>query len=143
MLDYLDKGTDAVGKVLFSPAAFNANRTFLDSLYPREAVIESVGRRLQDACASELKGETTYLCRNFAEKIGQSMRNIEFISTLHILEELGLCQVQKKGSIIAIKLIDRDILPGNLSDSSYYMEGQAEKAALTNFEEDVKSALDW
>lgn len=143
LLNYLDKGTNTAGKVLFSPAAFNANRTFLNTLYPREAVIESVGRQLQSACASELKGETTNLCRNFAEKIGQGMGNIEFTSTLHILEELGLCQVQKKGSIIAIKLIDRDILPGNLSDSSYYMEGQAEKAALTNFEEDVKTALDW
>ncbi|MEQ8173555.1 MAG: single-stranded-DNA-specific exonuclease RecJ [Syntrophomonadaceae bacterium] len=143
LLDYLDNSNNATGKVLFSAAALDANRSFLNSLYPPEAVIESVGGQLQNASVSELKGETAHLCRMYAEKIGRRMGNVEFTSALRILEELGLCQVQKKGSIIAIKLIERDILPGNLSDSSFYIEGQAEKAALTNFEEDVKSALDW
>lgn len=143
LLDYLDNSNNAAGKVLFSPAALIANHAFLNALYPQEAVIESVGRQLQNASASELKGEEARLCRIYAEKIGRGIGNVEFSSALRILEELGLCQVQKKGSIIAIKLIERDILPENLSDSSFYMEGQAEKAALTNFEEDVKSALDW
>jgi len=143
LLDYLDNSYNAAGKVLFSPAALDANRAFLNTLYPPEAVIESVGRQLQNASALELKGETAHLCRKYSEKTGRKMGNIEFSSALRILEELGLCQVQKKGSIIAIKLIERDILPENLSDSSFYVEGQAEKAALTNFEEDVKSALDW
>lgn len=143
LLDYLDHSDNAAGKVLFSPAALAANRAFLNMLYPPEAVIEAVGRQLQNTSASELKGDVAHLCRKYSEKTGRKMGNIEFSSALRILEELGLCQVQKKGSIIAIKLIERDILPENLSDSSFYVEGQAEKAALANFEEDVKSALDW
>lgn len=143
LLDYLDNKGNGTGKVLFSPDAINANRAFLDSIYPREEVVLLVGRQLQNASESELKGQAAPLCRKYSEKLGRKMGHVEFTSALRILEELGLCQVQKKGSIIAIKLNERDIPLGNLSDSSYYVEGQAEKAALTNFEEDVKSALDW
>lgn len=143
LLDYLDTSDKAAGKVLFSPTALDANRSFLNTIYPPEALIKSVVIQLQNASAAEMKGEVDLLCRKLSEKIGRRIGNAEFSSVLRILEELGLCQAQKKGSIIAIKLIERDILPGNLSDSSFYVEGQAEKAALANFEADIKSALDW
>lgn len=143
LLDYLGKGDRAVGKVLFARSALEANRLFLNTLYPEEAVIQLVWSQLQNGPRSELKEEAGHLCRELSDRIGRRIGSTEFVSILRILEELDLCQVQKKGSIIAIKLIERDILPENLSDSSFFVEGQAEKAALANFEEDIKSALDW
>ena len=130
-------------KVNFSAEDLKIIRDKLEQIYPDQATLLMVlsylkkerkpliSRRLSDICSS-IQCETSVAIT--AEKV---------LSALNILVDLGLCQIDKQGSIIEIKLLPNRQTTLDLADSPYYLEGLAEKKAFADLETSLTETLVW
>lgn len=128
-------------------AAFGAddlgfNQRFLDRSYPEAERVEEAWKTLSalgQNCLRKTTGEWVGLLGS--EKPGGSA--IEIRSIFQILDDLGLCHYDKKGSIIEIKVIEPSQgvqIPGT---SPLYREGLAEKAAFAAWKKELAKSGIW
>ncbi|HWP98532.1 MAG TPA: single-stranded-DNA-specific exonuclease RecJ [Syntrophomonadaceae bacterium] len=143
LLANLGSNNQARAGVLFTPDALEANHIYLQRLYPDLTTIRDVWAGLRSMGLPIIEGRPDHLAHQLSIRIKGSIKSLELLSSLQILEDLDLCQLEKKGSIMAINLVKRDHLQIDLSDSAFYLEGMAEKAALATFDDAIKSSLDW
>lgn len=126
----------------FSSREIKLNHRYLDRLFPDLPTVGCVWQAVQYFPPAVMEEEKA-IAKAVSKEAGIPLSVLELNSSLRILQDLDLCRVQKKGSIMAIKIQKREFAPANLSKSAFYIEGQAEKAALASFEEKIKKALDW
>ncbi len=135
-----ESGQDRIA-VAFDRTAFDANRHFLDRLYPQPDLIRRVWERFL-RCA---KPDGLFKLNETAMTIGNSLNisRLETTSALHILADLNLCRFQKRSSIMAINRGASGKCIDNSDTSLYWQEGRTERLVLADWEERLISGLDW
>jgi single-stranded-DNA-specific exonuclease len=88
-----------------------------------------------------IRQELTELTGNIAGFLQRRLAASDILPVLQILSDLGLCQVKKKGSIMKIKFINREVSSLDISESPYYLEGIAEKRTFARLEEELHKYL--
>jgi len=114
----------------YNQSQVDANRQYLDHLYPDMEYIRAIWSALRNLGQGELQGEISQFCQRFSQITRQGVTAVDLEAALHILADLGLCQFKKRGSIMAIKLKFHAKNGRNISNSPYYLEGLAEKKAF-------------
>ncbi len=132
-----------VARIAFGRQGLESNQRFLDTLYPDQTLVQKVWRGIQTIDSSVFETDEVSIRKHVSKSAGIALKAMELQSIFRILQDMDLCRVQKKGSIMAIKLRKRDFMPDNLSKSAFFQEGQGEKKALAIFEQEIKKALDW
>lgn len=116
--------------LVFELGQIEANYQYLKGLYPEADMLKTMYTALRSLKPEMLQGEATGICKVLSANAGIHLKPADLPPILHILIDLGLCQVKKKGSIMAIKLVPHVKISFNTVDSPYYLEGLAEKKAL-------------
>lgn len=114
----------------FQIGQIEANRQYLERIYPEADMLKTVYTALRSLRPEMLQGEATDICKALSVNAGINLQPADLPPILHILIDLGLCQVKKKGSIMAIKLVPHVKISFDTVDSLYYIEGLAEKKAF-------------
>jgi single-stranded-DNA-specific exonuclease len=140
VLEQLQEGSMSAG-ALFSKDDITLNWNYLKRVYPVKERLEKVWESLQAIGKGIISMEPGDLLLKLNHSMGQEYSYLDLLGVLHVLDDLGLCQMDKKGSIIEIKLKNTEKKPLQLSKSPYYWEGEQEKQALGNFANDVKVFL--
>jgi single-stranded-DNA-specific exonuclease len=140
VLEQLQEGSMSAG-ALFSKDDITLNWNYLKRVYPVKERLEKVWESLQAIGKGIISMEPGDLLLKLNHSMGQEYSYLDLLGVLHVLDDLGLCQMDKKGSIIEIKLKNTEKKPLQLSKSPYYWEGEQEKQALVNFANDVKVFL--
>lgn len=125
--DYLDDEEIAVA-CSFTTADLKKNQSYLDRIYPEGEPVQKIWQRLQKYGMATMRATEEQLAARLAADLGRDFRALDLLAALHILADLGLCQFEKSGSIIAIKFISDKNSDFNMARSPYYWEGRAEKA---------------
>ncbi len=126
---------------LFSKKDISLNWHYLNRVYPPRDIVESVWEGLQAYGKRVINMEIADLLAKLNRQLGQEYSIPCLLGSLHILVDLGLCQINKKGSIIEIKLKNSGNKQFPVSKSPYYREGKQEKQALVDFTNDIKIFL--
>ncbi|QGT99111.1 Single-stranded-DNA-specific exonuclease RecJ [Candidatus Syntrophocurvum alkaliphilum] len=129
--------------VLFSDNEVNLNKNYLNRKYPNHDLVKNA--------LSYFKYRSDLLINEDKDSLAQKMANymkcdftvFDLIPILNILMDLGLCHVEKNGSIISIKFFKSVEAVLNLYDSPYYLEGIAEKEAFCKFEKVLNNVIKW
>ncbi len=124
--------------LLFEPEQAEANRSFLERFYPGPELLRPVYTALCSLGPQALQGEPAHLCQALSDRSGVRLHPTNLGALLQILVDLGLCQVKKKGSIMAIKLVPQVKTSFDMVDSPYYLEGLAEKKAFHDLMESLQ-----
>ncbi len=118
------------------------NQRFLDLAYPEAERLEEVWKIVSTLGKGPLcktTGEWNRLLGG--EKPGGSA--IESQAIFQILDDLGLCQYDRKGSIIEIKVIDPSKRVPSVGLSPLYHEGLAEKVAFAKWKKELVESEIW
>ncbi len=142
VLDYMDE-LEIPLKVSFPREDLNKNRTYLERIYPEKDLLQQVGEVLLKYGSSMLRANEEQLAARLASDLKRDFRSLDLLPVLYILADLGLCQFQKSGSIIATKFLKTNIDHLNLSNSPYYREGQREKSLFGSWEQSLNNNLVW
>lgn len=126
----------------FGQEAIDFNQGYLERCYPQPSSVKSFWDWL---CNREENPVTTSV-----EGIGSALKQVwgrvvsalEIEAMLCILGDLGLCAIEKKGSIMAIKLNNSDYAAFDPSNSPYFLEGVAEKRAFKEWLERLNKLYD-
>lgn len=118
--------------IAFNEAQIAEGQKLLCRIYPEYNLIIAIWNFLIRQKNKELRGEIDNVLKQIVLFIKKPLKRLDLISVLHILEDLGLCQFVKSGSIIAIKLTKQSKKVIHLKDSPYYLEGLASKKAYHN-----------
>jgi single-stranded-DNA-specific exonuclease len=112
-----------------APDAEQINRTFLRQMYPEAETIGTVQQGLWN-CGQKVFSmqSASEILRLFPDD--GRVSELEFLASLHIFEDLGLCEYKKQGNIVSIQLNDFTSPTLQLTDSVYYQEGRAAKNEL-------------
>ncbi|PKM77619.1 MAG: single-stranded-DNA-specific exonuclease RecJ [Firmicutes bacterium HGW-Firmicutes-15] len=143
LIDNLRVDNEIKVGVAFDRNSVERNHIFLNSLYPEIDAVQAVlrfyvqnRRRLNsvniDSLASQISAE-----------LHQEYSRMELQSIMRILADLGLCRVEKSGSIMGINSMDVDNAISSICNSPYYLEGLAEKQVLAEWEKDLNKYLVW
>ena len=111
----------------YSAEGLLINRSILNKTYPEIDKIKKVYAFLLENHVPSRSIDT------IIQKLNQGSGKFtehEFLSILHILGDLGLCEYKKNDSIIAIKVSRYGGQQLHLMDSVYYLEGLAAKKSL-------------
>jgi hypothetical protein len=76
-----------------------------------------------------IREELGTLVADITRTTGFLFNERQVLNSLRIMSDLGLCLYRKKGSIIEIKVLSTTSPTLDLADSSYYREGQADRAS--------------
>jgi len=127
----------------FGQDAVDFNQTYLERSYPAEGIISAVWRYLCKTDQNPVNISSEGLCRELKPELERVMSILEIEAVLCILVDLGLCEIDKTGSIMAIKLRKSGAADLNLSESPYYLEGLAEKEAFSSWLQHLKEIYAW
>ncbi|NLO20552.1 MAG: single-stranded-DNA-specific exonuclease RecJ [Syntrophomonadaceae bacterium] len=140
VLEQLQEGSVSAG-ALFSQQDIRLNCNYLNRIYPERDMVESVWEGLQAFGKGLIYMEIAELVSKLNRSMGKDYSTLELLGVLYVLVDLGLCQMDKKGSIIEIKLKNTENKQLQVSKSPYYLEGKQEKQALVNFTDGIKIFL--
>jgi len=140
--DYMEDEQISVS-LSFTANEIQKNRSYLEHIYPDQQLLQLIWQQLLKYGKSMLHTTEVQLAARLAADIRIELRPLELLSALHILADLGLCQLQKSGSIIEIKFISTDYAELNMANSPYYWEGQREKALLEIWAQSLNNNLVW
>lgn len=115
---------------MFKTQQVEANWQYLQGLYPDMETLQPLYQALREMHPQALQGGADSICQTLSAVSAMSFSPRDLKAHLQVLVELGLCQVKKKGSIMAIKLVPQAKTSFDTADSPYYLEGQAEKEAF-------------
>ena len=117
------------------------NRHYLKRTYPNAELIQKVLAYFKKLQRNQLNTDIDKLCSSIGDYLQSDFKSADLVPALHIMAELGLCEYQKKGSIMAIKFIKSRNSTVNLGDSLYYLEGQVEKKEFNRWERELNKKL--
>lgn len=121
----------------FKPEDMAFNRSYLNRLCPSPDTIMGVWRYIHTFPGNSLRQDINRLCKDLSGFLDRNMTWAEIAPIIQILGDLDLCKMAKQGSIIEIKFIKSEILPPDINNSLYYLEGLAEKTVYYKFEEEL------
>lgn len=143
VMDQLAASEDREARALFSHHDLDFNRRYLQRTYPTAELIQKVLVYFKKLQRSQLRADINKLSSSIGDYLKTDFKPADLIPVLHIMAELGLCQFEKKGSIMAIKFIKSQNSTVNLGDSLYYREGQVEKKEFNRWERELSRKLLW
>ena len=141
VMDQLAAGEDKEAWALFNDDDLDFNRHYLKRTYPNAELIQKVLAYFKKLQRNQLNTDIDKLCSSIGDYLQSDFKSADLIPVLHIMAELGLCEYQKKGSIMAIKFIKSRNSTVNLGDSLYYLEGQVEKKEFNRWERELNKKL--
>jgi single-stranded-DNA-specific exonuclease len=129
--------------IAFDKSRVEYNHSFLNRLYPELDMIKAVLK-----CYSQHKfwartENINSLISKVSAGIGHNISRMEIQAILRILADLGLCRLEKSGSIMAINSMELDNISSSVYNSPYYLEGLAEKQVLSEWEMVLNKHLVW
>ncbi len=127
----------------FGEDAIDFNRRYLERSYPDGDLVKAVWKYLSARGQDQGGYSLDILAKEMKTEIGQGVSTLEIEAVLCILADLCLCEIEKKGSIMAIKLINTAAADFDLNNSPYYLEGLAEKKAFAAWLERLKELYAW
>ncbi|MDD3854062.1 MAG: hypothetical protein PHD40_10495, partial [Syntrophomonadaceae bacterium] len=130
-------------RVNFSPEDLGIIRDKLEQIYPDQAALSLVLSYLKKERKSLITRKLSDVCSSIQSETTVSITDEKVLSALNILVDLGLCQIDKQGSIIEIKLLPNRQTTLDLADSPYYLEGIEEKKAFADLETSLNEMLVW
>ncbi|MDD2585309.1 MAG: single-stranded-DNA-specific exonuclease RecJ [Syntrophomonadaceae bacterium] len=139
IIDQIAAAQEVPISALFTEGDITSNRAFLNRLYPHLELIKSVLTYFIRTGKKSITTDVKQLVHSIEKSISQEFKIFDLLPVLHILVDLGLFQVKKKGSIIEIKFVNIKNPVLNISDSPYYLEGLVEKAAFVEWENAIKN----
>jgi len=126
-------------KINFSADDLKIVRDKLEQIYPDQVALSLVLSYLKKAGKLLITGRLSDICSSIQSESSVAITAEKVLAALNILVDLGLCQIDKQGSIIEIKLLPNRQTTLDLADSPYYLEGLAEKKAFA----DLGNMLVW
>lgn len=138
--DYWD-GDEIPLKLSFTKQDLQKNRAFLERMYPEGELVETVWRQLRRQIKTKLRITEAELAGRLEKDLHRPIHPLELNSILCILADLDLCQFEKSGSIMEIKLLPTDSAKRSLQESPYYLEGREEKKLLVKWEQHINTNL--
>ncbi|MEN6460079.1 MAG: hypothetical protein ABFC94_01735, partial [Syntrophomonas sp.] len=141
MLDQVSATVDFEMSLLINQQDLNFNRSYLNRIYPEVNLVKDVWKYFKTTGYQPVTQELTELANNIASFLQRQLATSDLLPVLQILSDLGLCQVKKKGSIMKIKFIKREISSLDISESPYYLEGLAEKRTFAKLEVELHKYL--
>lgn len=130
-------------RVNFSPEDLGIIRDKLEQIYPDQAALSLVLSYLKKERKSLITRKLSDVCSSIQSETTVSITDEKVLSALNILVDLGLCQIDKQGSIIEIKLLPNRQTTLDLADSPNYLEGIEEKKAFADLETSLNEMLVW
>ncbi len=124
--------------ILFSQEDISSNLRYLSRIYPEPETVQSVWAVLQDYGQQAGRIEAGQLAGLVSKDSGREYSSLDIFPVLNILVDLGLCQIDKKGSIIEIKCSNTGKMQLPVSRSPYHLEGKQEKQVWENFANGIK-----
>lgn len=126
--DYIDN-PDLPLQLAFTAEDIDRNERYLQRIYPEPVKLESIRQSLQ-SYGRRIRLEESEILTRLSRESGTEISRLELTSTLRIISDLGLCQFQKSGSIMAIYFhsTPKDVLQADFSP--YFREGIKEKEQL-------------
>ncbi|SHG95357.1 single-stranded-DNA-specific exonuclease [Thermosyntropha lipolytica DSM 11003] len=118
---------------LFSQEKLDEHDIFLKRHYPDAGIVKSVLTYLFRHPGAVLEVELEKLTHEVNKLTDGDLKKQDVAAVLHILSDLDLCQIRKKGSIMEIKLLQPAVATVDIAESPYYLEGLAEKKAFYNW----------
>lgn len=134
------KGSGEIG-VLFGSREIKLNHDYLQHMYPGADRVNIVFQCLCRMKQDPIRGELNQLALIIEKFVDIDFKPVDLLPILYILADLGLCQIKKKGSIIEIKIKSVEKMDLIITNSPYYLEGQAEIEAFSRYEEELKKYL--
>jgi single-stranded-DNA-specific exonuclease len=143
VMDQLAAGEDREARVLFGPDDLDFNLGYLQRIYPTGQLVQKVLAFFKKLQRNQLRADINKLSLSIGDYLQTDFKPADLIPVLHIMAELGLCEFEKKGSIMAIKFIKSQNSTVNLGDSLYYLEGQVEKKEFNRWQRELNKKLLW
>ncbi|KUG03540.1 single-stranded-dna-specific exonuclease recj [hydrocarbon metagenome] len=127
--------------ILFDGKDIRLNRNYLSRMYPEPEILKTVLECFQSSGKNPIDMEITDLALLIGKYVGREFSPFDMFPVLYILVDLGLCQINKKGSIIEIKFKSVEKQQLAISRSPYYLEGKYEKQSFVNLVDDLNKIL--
>ncbi len=128
---------------VFARDALDFNRTYLERIYPGQDLVYSFWGYLLSTGENPVYTSMRELLTALMVHKPREWRSTEIDAITQVLSELDLCTVEKKGSIMAIKLFSPTNRQVDINHSLYYLEGLAEKKAFQNLETELNKYMAW
>jgi single-stranded-DNA-specific exonuclease len=123
--------------IAFKPEDMAFNRSYLNRLCPQPDTIIAVWKYLNTFPDNCVRQDINILLKELGVFLQKNLNWSEVLPIIQILGDLDLCRMKKQGSIIEIKFIKAEIVPSDINNSLFYLEGLAEKAAYYKLEEEL------
>jgi len=127
----------------FGADAIDFNRSHLERSFPTGELVKTIWNCLARRDQELVKTSFEALASELKPELGRGVSPLEIEAVLCILADLGLCETEKKGSIMAIKLRNTATAEFDLCDSPYYLEGLAEKKSFASWLERLNELYAW
>ncbi|WP_054694567.1 hypothetical protein [Syntrophomonas palmitatica] len=112
---------------VFAREALDFNRMYLERVYPGQDLVNTFWGYLLSTGRNPVYTNMRELLAALRVHLPREWRSTEIEAITQVLSELDLCTVEKKGSIMAIKLFSSTNSQVDIDHSLYYLEGLAEK----------------
>ncbi len=143
LTDYLRTGQELKVGVAFEKNSLAVNHRYLERLYPELDTVRTIMKafnQIEDSRRGLKMDNLVSIINRYGNK---QYSQLETMSVLRILADLDLCRFEKSGNIRGIYSEDAEKLISNIGNTSYYMEGLAEKQILADWEMELNNALVW
>lgn len=127
--------------ILFTSKDIRLNRNYLGRMYPEPEILKTVLEWFHSFGRNPIYMEISDLALLLEKYVGREFKPFDMFPVLYILVDLGLCQIDKKGSIIEIKFKTLEKTKLSISRSPYYLEGKHEKQSFVNLVNDLNKFL--
>lgn len=128
-------------QVLFAHEELEMNTVFLERVYPDLELVKQVLAGLISMKKETVQAPEAALAQVVSKHGEETVSIRQLRSTLHILSDLGLCEIQKRGSIMAIKFVPSKSQSFDINDSPYFLEGRTAKQILTKWRGEIRTCL--
>ncbi|MGI6413879.1 MAG: single-stranded-DNA-specific exonuclease RecJ [Syntrophomonadaceae bacterium] len=141
MISQIAASKDTKAVALFNDEDLIVNRNYLKRQYPDLKFFKQVWSCLISFKVNPITEDIRKLASIIEKALQLRQNSLDLGPFFHILTDLGLCEVKKKGSIISIKFIYPKSHTINLRNSPYYLEGKAEIEAFNRWEKELRELL--
>lgn len=129
--------------ISFKESDIENNKQYLNGIFPDISLIKATIAYFQKRKYSHIIENELILANALGKEINKQIKPWNLYPILHILVDLGLCQMKKQGSMIEIKFLAVQNSQLDISNSPYYLEGIEEKNSLDRFCEEIREKKLW
>lgn len=130
--DELEPGSITIHRA-YGLKDIEANRRFLQKLYPDEELLAGCWEYLMSQPGNYLEKNVSVWLQEFGHKAGKAIKKWELQPIMQVLEERSLLKCHIKGNIITIIVEDRQGAVYTDASTALLEEGQAESACLQHW----------